>query len=229
MLKFLIQTYDGDVTDDFSYHLIQAIKYQNWYNRKTVMSYRITDSALFPKYIPIGSVEFVESYLEKYFEKTVKPMNIPQELMHDKFLGRNVYFESGEVEIVGEKFVKSNSKIKKYTDFVKDIKLPNDSYMISDIIDIFSEWRGFVYKGKLVGLQWYSGDFKKFPEVFKIEEMVHEFKEAPIAYTIDVGVTIDGTFLIECHDFFSCGLYGFADYKILPQMFSNWFFDFVKA
>lgn len=50
--------------------------------------------------------------------------------------------------------------------------------------------------------------------------MIEGFKEAPEAYTIDVGVTSDGnTVLIEVHDFFSCGLYGFDDAKNLPNMY----------
>lgn len=31
------------------------------------------------------------------------------------------------------------------------------------------------------------------------------------------------------HDFFSCGLYGFADHNILPYMFKDWFKEFTKV
>jgi hypothetical protein len=53
-------------------------------------------------------------------------------------------------------------------------------------------------------------------------------KEAPVAYTLDVGVNKKHTFIIEAHDFFSCGLYGFADLKLLPLMFYRWFRDYIN-
>lgn len=58
--------------------------------------------------------------------------------------------------------------------------------------------------------------------------MIREYKSCPIAYTLDVGVNSNNTFIIEVHDFFSCGLYGFSDNKILPYMFSDWFDECVK-
>jgi hypothetical protein len=58
--------------------------------------------------------------------------------------------------------------------------------------------------------------------------MTQAYKSAPVAYTLDVGVNNDGTFVIECHDFFSCGLYGFAKLDILPPMFSQWYHEFLR-
>ena len=48
---------------------------------------------------------------------------------------------------------------------------------------------------------------------------------APVAYTLDVAVTPEGkTVVIECHRFFSCGLYGFSDIAKYPKMLSQaWF------
>jgi hypothetical protein len=43
-----------------------------------------------------------------------------------------------------------------------------------------------------------------------------------------VGINNTGTFVIECHDFFSCGLYGFAENRFLPYMFANAFYDIVN-
>ena len=75
----------------------------------------------------------------------------------------------------------------------------------------------------------YSGELNYFPDIKEIENMIKDYgKEAPPAYTIDVGVNDDGTFLIEIHDFFSCGLYGFADYKNLPLMFITVHYEILK-
>ena len=100
-------------------------------------------------------------------------------------------------------------------------------YQFSQVILIDSEWRAFVYKGKLVGLQNYCGEFTLFPDVEKIKEMIKAYKSAPIAYTLDVGINANGTFVIEVHDFFSCGLYGFSD-SSLPFMFSQWFHQYIQ-
>ena len=53
--------------------------------------------------------------------------------------------------------------------------------------------------------------------------MIETYKpEAPVAYTLDIGVEkYRGTFIIECHRFFSCGLYGFSDHRRYPKMLSQ--------
>lgn len=77
----------------------------------------------------------------------------------------------------------------------------------------------------------YCGDFKLFPNVQTICEMVEVYKhDAPIAYTLDVGVDKTGsTFVIECHDFFSVGLYGFNDNNKLPYMFLRWYQQYLTT
>jgi hypothetical protein len=59
--------------------------------------------------------------------------------------------------------------------------------------------------------------------------MIKKYKSAPIAYTLDVGVNDkDGTFIIEIHTFFSCGLYGFVNHAILPNMFYQCFQEYIQ-
>ena len=89
--------------------------------------------------------------------------------------------------------------------------------------DILSEWRVFVYHNKIQQVCYYDGDPLVFPDGNRIQMMVDEYSRnnAPVAYTLDVYNTKNGTFVMECHRFFSCGLYGFSDYRILPYMFSQ--------
>jgi len=61
--------------------------------------------------------------------------------------------------------------------------------------------------------------FCHITDVKLINEMINEYKGKNLCYTLDVGVNDKGTFILESHDFFSCGLYGFSDYRILPKMF----------
>ena len=225
IMKFLIQTVKGKVVHDFSFTLLESIKYQNWLRGNKSIKSRFTDEKTFPGYIPIGSVEFVCKYLSDYFNLVPEPKNIPVELLNEKWTGRNV-INGTEKDIIGENFVKSNDKIKSFTEICNSA--PEGNYQISDIINIESEWRGFVYEGKLVGLQNYSGEFDVFPDVNKIRQMISAYTSQPIAYTIDVAVTGSDTVIIEVHDFFSCGLYGFSNHRILPFMFSKWFNSYIN-
>jgi len=89
--------------------------------------------------------------------------------------------------------------------------------------DIESEWRVFVYKGKGIDVKNYSGDPFVFPKADRIYQFIDQYTEAPEAYTLDVAVTNKGTWVLECHDFFSCGLYGSTD-KNIPFMLNHaWF------
>jgi hypothetical protein len=231
-MEFLIQTVGGEIKHDFSFTLIESIDYHNWFNVSNKMYYTLTKLEninlgkvnLSRNFIPIGSVEFVTSFLHTFYNSIPEPKNIPMELLSEQFTGRKV-FNGSEKDIVGKKFVKSNSVIKLFTDICEEA--PEGYYQISDVIDIQSEWRAFVFKGELVGLQNYLGDFCVFPNVDRIKEMIRAYTKQPIAYTLDIAVSNGKTVIIEIHDFFSCGLYGFADHKILPYMFAQWFREYV--
>lgn len=225
MIRFLIQTIDNKVKHDFSFTLIESINYNNWIFEDS-FEYRLTNNKFYSNYVPIGSNEFVQDYIYKYFKKSIKPKNISEELLDFYFTGRKV-LNGTEKDIVSEKFVKSNDKIKSFTNICKSAPIGN--YQISDVVEFESEYRCFVYRKELVGVQCYLGDFTIFPNVNKIKEMIRAYKNSPIAYTLDVGIANNDTLIIECHDFFSCGLYGFSNHKILPYMFSNWFCYFINT
>ena len=73
--------------------------------------------------------------------------------------------------------------------------------------------------------------FTLFPDVRRIKDMINTYtlyNQSPIAYTLDIGINDKGTFIIEIHDFFSCGLYGFANHSKLPFMFYRWFHEYIK-
>lgn len=227
-MKFLIQTIDGKVKHDFSFTLLESIEFQNWLHNDNSMEAIFTDKDTMPYYVPIGSVEFVCEYLRDYYGLVPKPINVPEELF--SFANRHI-FNGTEKDLKGhgKSFVKSNDGIKQFTDIVDDnFNLPKGNYQISEYIDIDSEWRAFVYKGELVGLQNYGGEFDIFPDVNKIKSMIKAYTRQPVSFTLDVGISGGDTVIIEVHDFFSCGLYGFADHRILPFMFSRWFYSFVK-
>lgn len=223
--RFLIQTINGVIRHDFCFTLIESIRYQNWLRNDDELDYRLSDTIDESRRIPVGSVEFVSEYLLHYHNLSPKPINVPTSLMDKEWSGRNI-INGTEKDINGKCFIKSLDKIKGFADICDCA--PAGNYQISDVVDIDSEWRAFVYKNKLVGLQCYSGQFYTFPNVDRINSMISAFHSAPIAYTLDVFVNPKGTFVLEVHDFFSCGLYGFAEHKILPFMFSQWFFEYTS-
>jgi hypothetical protein len=269
-MKFLIQKINGQLVHDFSFTLLESIRYNNWIHNNKGITYKFINAFevvepddIYPitmfkpyhkNYVPIGSVDFVEDFLMHFYNITPKPINVPKELFHHPsfdFTKRKI-FNGNHMDLedlTGKYFLKSNCKIKGnicVCDIPADksnyvYNVPADNYQISEFINVInSEWRAFVYQDKLVGLQNYAGDFTMFPDVSKINAMIKAYKSAPIAYTLDIGIGEEiydenlgffmgnETFVIECHDFFSCGLYGFADHKILPYMFSRWFNEYIK-
>lgn len=100
---------------------------------------------------------------------------------------------------------------------------------VSSVVpDIVSEWRIFVDKkdirGAVVGCECYSGDPIAFPRADRIRQFIDAYTLSPDIYTLDVMVDKFGnTWVVECHEFFSCGLYGF-EYINYPNMVSRaWF------
>ena len=226
-MKFLVQTIKGEILHDFAFTLMEALKYQKWSGRDYHMA-MVTDTAVDePDWIPVGSVEFVQEYLKDAYGLTVKPRNVPEELMGPLFSGRALRNTIADktIDLSNDNlFVKSNDEIKCEINLAQ---IPPGRYQLSTPVDFTSEWRAFVWRDELVGLQNYSGDFTKFPDVSKIKLMMKVFK-GPCAYTLDVGLVNGTTYVVEVHDFFSCGLYGFADLQLLPLLLGGWFKEFLR-
>jgi hypothetical protein len=83
--------------------------------------------------------------------------------------------------------------------------------LVSDVIDLVSEYRIFVLRGEPIGCRHYKADFRVFPELSVADQCIALYKDAPISYVLDVGVTKDKkTVPIEVNDGFSLGAYGLA-------------------
>jgi hypothetical protein len=239
-MRFLIQKIDKEIRHDFAFTLLESIRYHKWLQgddadvQVKYLNCKANDGVWFFRpfhqhYVPVGSVEFVLSWMKRFGIPVPKPINVPEELFG--FVNRGIFNgpHYDMDDILDKRFVKSNDHIKGFKEVIDNTyDLPEGNYQFSEVVDIESEWRVFVYQGKLVGLQNYSGDFTMFPDMDIIRHMTYYYKSAPIAYTLDVGVFDEKTFVIECHDFFSCGLYGFADHKIYPYMLYRWFHEYLN-
>lgn len=238
MTKFLIQTIDGEIQHDFAFHLIKSLDYHNWFYSREIYEFATFPETPMdePNCIPIGSLEFVMEYTQLHSNLTNKdfrPINIPNDLSSPFFLKRETYeMAKDKIDLSSPAFLKSATTYKRFTDIVSGnaslSNVPDDTYLVSDVIDIESEWRLFVHHGELVGSQNYSGDFKLSPDYDLVELMIQAYKNSPVSYTLDVGINQEGTFLIEVHPFVSCGLYGFADYKLIPDMMREGYKYFIN-
>lgn len=204
-------------------------------------------------YIPVGTVEFVHAFINNFIKENgstlIKPINVPKELWkyNDGYINNFTITDFNRANVYEDLyknlaynypiFVKSNSTIKdpingqyNLIDIIDINKIPNGNYQIRDYMDILSEYRCFIYKDNIVGMKHYSGEFETFPNMTEIYHMIEDYKwdegrgTAPEAYTLDIAIlTNDETVVIECHDFYSCGLYGFDDYKSYPYMLARAF------
>jgi hypothetical protein len=215
---------------DFGFTVIEAIKFEEWLQQQKVYDYdflncETLDMKLGNDCIPVGSVEFVLSFFKNSFEiNNIIPVNIPKEL--DGFTNRKIerIKNISSLETDCPKFIKSMTGIKKYSSIINEYglsKFPEDDYLVSEMIDIASEWRCFVYNGVLLDSKCYSFYKSPFivPNINVINNIIKKYKNCPKAYTLDVCVGIDGkTSILEVHNFFSCGLYGFNDYSNYLKM-----------
>lgn len=238
-MKFYIQTNSKEeVIHDFSWALIESLKYLNWVNSEQHEYIRIDDLSCIPSYhpdqVPVGSVEFVLDYMKRAGVPLPEPINVPDELMR-RFAGRKIFnidTKDSSIDSYGiyEPFIKSRDIIKPDQIYMYSVSSTlQGRFQISEQVRIDSEYRVFVYRGQIVGIQNYSGDFSVFPDMNEIKEMVKAYIKAPIAYTLDVGVNMSrlpSTFVIEAHDFFSCGLYGFFRPDIYPFMLYQWYQEY---
>lgn len=190
--------------------------------------------------VPIGSLEFVQNRMNDMgvigVEK-IKPLNVPDILNETEFLGRT--YESGitkEQLLLGDRafplFIKSADRYKGFTDILESaeqLKVLSsvERYVVSEAVDIQAEWRVFVQRDEVIGAKSYGSNelFPKPANTRFLNRMTKTIRDArkegmsfPMSYTLDVGVSYEGSFLIECHPFVSCGLYGFDDLERLPSM-----------
>lgn len=100
--------------------------------------------------------------------------------------------------------------------------------IVSEVIDFVSEYRCFIIDKKIVSCQHYLGDLSLYPSFSFVESIVAVYKDAPIGYSIDVGITNTGhTALIECNDGWSLGSYGCMP-KLYTRLLSERWLEILK-
>jgi hypothetical protein len=180
--------------------------------------------------ILIGSVEATERFFNLIGVPVPNYIGYPESLK--KYLHRNIETMKFS-ELDGKTFpyfVKPKNGVKAFTGSLVqnetqksflvsfDNVISDTELYVSDPINFITEYRCFVHKKELKGIQYYLGDFKKFPSIETIESMIRDYDNCNVSYTLDVGVLENGeTALVEVNDMWAIGSYGF-DAKTYVRM-----------
>ena len=209
----------------YGYTVIEAIQYTNWFRGEKIYDFALNGNVEFEPNcltrdcVPIGSVEYVIAWLKKMGVAEVKPLNIPPELW--KFCDRQIKLDYCS-NINGHWMLKDTNEIKSAANgevwFNGDGGNDKKYFLTQWVDDIDSEWRVFALNKSIRGIRCYSGDEFILPNREYIQSIVDSYDKK--CYTLDVFVNDKGkhTEIMELHDFFSCGLYGFEDFSVLPMM-----------
>lgn len=246
-----IQKDHGQIPDDWIFSAMLGFKNKG-FKIKFFEEKNITIIPCNMKTIVIGYIEPIIRYFQYNSIEVPKPLNIPDQLNNQYLLGREIgLITMGELKAIDNTpiFVKPYGKVKQFDSGVLE-KHDTKKYVfngISDdtlvqtstLIDFVSEYRCFVHKGELRGIQWYKGDFTIFPNPGQIQTMISMYKNAPVAYTLDVGVknrthgimtydpltlkSNEKTYLVECNDLWSVGHYGLRDDIYSTLLRDRWF------
>lgn len=244
-MKAYIQQINGQFPDDWIYNAYLG------FGKLGMEICMFEDIKQVPKHKDNIVVGFVEDTIKHFHKWSMcpTPLNIHPSI--EKHCGRKMKVVTmGELRnSIGDLlplFIKPYSQIKSFDSGVItkisslgffDHLPPSTQVFTSEVINILSEYRCFVYRGELVGIQWYAGDFKLFPYISVIEGAIKDFNatnitvpttqapQPPIAYTMDFAIVenrkstlfSNETLLIECNDAWSIGNYGLES-KIYAKM-----------
>ena len=180
----------------------------------------------FNDHCPVGSIEFCN----KHGINTI-PRNIPISLKEYAVGTVTNDITDRMLDGINKWHVKSNSVIKHPDNGIYSIHNlpPFINYQAVEFIEdgFESEYRVFVLDGNIVDIQNYAGDLWTLPDKYTVEKMIYQFEHTkgesvPPAYTLDVGVYLNKTYIVELHDFYSCGTYNFNDHYRFPMMLWVW-------
>ena len=152
-----------------------------------------------------------------------------------EFYDRNIYEGVlGEIVNIPDnwgKFIKPKAGSKVFTGRVVNgihdligIGLPFDyPIWISEVVEFIAEWRCFVLDGQVLDVRPYTGDYHAHFDASVIDEAISCWKDAPIAYGLDIGVTRDGrTLVVEVNDGYALGNYGLSPLNSINFHKARW-------
>lgn len=220
---------------------------KGWTNQKTAIQglselghwvelVDVVDSAIIGEHIYYGNVVFIRQVIDKlgYIQKWIG--HVPEDLY--PLAGRNIQnIPLGRViKDKIHKFIKPTpDKNKSFNGFVYTgnqleqlyivnyFANPSEEVIVSDVVNFVSEWRCYMCNGEILDGKHYKGDFKIFPNYGIAENAAKMWKNSPAAWSCDLGITDDGeTFIVECNDVMSLGVYGLSPMKLAKMLEVRW-------
>jgi hypothetical protein len=159
--------------------------------------------------VPVGTVEFTQRYCELNGFELPDNISYPDSL--NKYLDRYVWKIPFNLARSNE-FVKP-VKTKQFTGCIKSQLTEQvdaeEMVWVSEPVEFLCEYRYYIIDGKVVGYSQYDdGEHPNEPDIQVVKDMVSDYVDAPIGYTIDVGIDSSGrTILVEVNDGWALGLY----------------------
>ena len=227
-LAFVLQKTEGGTPPEQANVLSHCLRHRKPYG--FVGSFRQNDVPQNVSTVPVGSVEFCQTYMDVLNIARPAPIGLPESLK--KFLGRDVRALSlDEVLFELEKkpaFVKPADTVKTFTgrvftskqDFLetlaglpaswrKDSLFPTKFY-VADPVVFEQEWRIYIIQGKTVGTGRY--DPNETPDSFLPTRLIGKIldsygRKAPSDYSIELGLTKNGWALVELNDAWALSAY----------------------
>lgn len=110
-----------------------------------------------------------------------------------------------------------------YNTNIMEVAAYEGDVIISEVKDIVSEYRLFIWNGEIMDSKRYKGTFRVSPDYSVADKAISLYKSAPVSYSLDLGVTRDGkTIIIECNDMMSLGLYGMSPIVAARMLVDRW-------
>jgi ATP-grasp domain, R2K clade family 2 len=111
-----------------------------------------------------------------------------------------------------------------FRDLISTTQLPDEQIVVvSEMVEFRSEYRVFVLDGEVLGIRYYKGDVRLFPDVTVIDRAIEAYTDSPAAYAIDFGIVADGrTLLVETNEAYSLGCYGLPELRYSSLIERRW-------
>lgn len=230
-MNFLLQTINNNICDVEVFNVKYLLDRSSTFHKYKLvdLNYIIQTVEDLSDWIPIGTLLYVQEWLKKYWKiEKMRPIEVPEILRREKFLKRDYNIISFKnLKLEGYKFLKDIDNLKALA-YIGDLSsldkndktiFKGSKYLVSNVINIVSEYRIFVADLEIKAIQFYDGDCTVFPNISVIREMVGIYsleQNRPKSYTLDIAVLKEGfTVILEIHPVTSVGTYGYDDKDIL--------------
>lgn len=192
--------------------------------------------------IVVGHVDQCRRIFKQHNAKDPDYLDYPTEL--NKYLGRTVWKE--KIKDFHKRIVQPDYKpifiksvqqklftgfvCNNFSDYLKISDLEDTvDIWCSEIVNFESEYRIYIHKHDIVDCIRYKGSPWIAPNKEIVESMLNDLKNAnmPIAYSIDVGIINNQTYLVECNDAFALGNYGINP-RIYAEMLRDRWYQIIR-